>query len=154
MFEEERPHLKALPLLGMQYFEEVQRTVCDDSCVRVDHSSYAARPAAIGSKVRVRIFAQRIQIFDLQTGTLLRSHPKAERPGTVVLDDDRGVVVWIAPGTEVLLPVNCWADKGAYNKSLAHLARLFAANFQRFADGGGHVTPQEAERILEAGPRP
>lgn len=56
--------------------------------------------------------------------------------------------------TEVLLPVNCWADKGAYNKSLAHLARLFAANFQRFADGGGHVTPQEAERILEAGPRP
>lgn len=91
MFAEERPHLKALPLLGMQYFEEVQRTVCDDSCVRVEHSSYAARPAAIGSKVRVRIFAQRIQIFDLQTGTLLRSHPKAERPGTVVLPQDERV---------------------------------------------------------------
>ncbi|HNI77476.1 MAG TPA: IS21 family transposase, partial [Giesbergeria sp.] len=91
MFEEERPHLKALPLLGMQYFEEVQRTVCDDSCVRVDHSSYAARPAAIGSKVRVRIFAQRIQLFDLQTGTLLRSHPKAQRPGTVVLPQDERV---------------------------------------------------------------
>jgi transposase len=91
MFEEERPHLKALPLLGMQYFEEVQRTVCDDSCVRVDHSSYAARPAAIGSKVRLRIFAQRIQIFDLQTGTLLRSHPKAQRPGTVVLPPDERV---------------------------------------------------------------
>ncbi|GAA1315854.1 DUF402 domain-containing protein [Brachybacterium tyrofermentans] len=27
------------------------------------------------------------------------------RPGTVVLDDDRGMAVWIAPGTEVLLPV-------------------------------------------------
>ncbi|MGP9694852.1 DUF402 domain-containing protein [Brachybacterium sp. AOP25-B2-12] len=27
------------------------------------------------------------------------------RPGTVVLDDDRGTVLWIAPGTEVLLPV-------------------------------------------------
>jgi len=91
MFAEERPHLKALPLLGMQYFEEVQRTVCDDSCVRVEHSSYAARPAAIGSKVRLRIFAQRIQIFDLQTGTLLRSHPKAERPGTVVLPQDERV---------------------------------------------------------------
>ena len=91
MFAEERPHLKALPLLGMQYFEEVQRTVCDDSCVRVEHSSYAARPAVIGSKVRVRIFAQRIQIFDLQTGTLLRSHPKAERPGTVVLPQDERV---------------------------------------------------------------
>ena len=33
-------------------------------------------------------------------------HPtRTVRPGTVVLDDDRGVVVWIAPGTEVLLPV-------------------------------------------------
>ena len=91
MFEEERPHLKALPLLGMQYFDEAVRTVCDDSCVRVDHSSYAARPAAIGSKVRVRIFAQRIQIFDLHTGALLRSHPKAERPGTVVLPQDERV---------------------------------------------------------------
>lgn len=27
------------------------------------------------------------------------------RPGTVVLDDGRGVVLWIAPGTDVLLPV-------------------------------------------------
>jgi len=62
MFEEERTHLKALPLLGMQYFNEAVRTVCDDSCVRVDHSSYAARPAAIGSKVLVRIYAQRIEI--------------------------------------------------------------------------------------------
>ncbi|MDO5662246.1 MAG: DUF402 domain-containing protein [Brachybacterium sp.] len=33
-------------------------------------------------------------------------HPtRTVRPGTVVLDDDRGIVVWIAPGTEVLLPV-------------------------------------------------
>lgn len=34
--------------------------------------------------------------------------------------------------TEVLLPVNCWADKAAYGKSLAHLAALFANNFTRF----------------------
>lgn len=27
------------------------------------------------------------------------------RPGTCVLDDERGLAVWIAPGTEVLLPV-------------------------------------------------
>ncbi len=45
MFEEERAHLQALPVTRMQYFTEVQRTVCDDSCVRIDHSSYAARPA-------------------------------------------------------------------------------------------------------------
>jgi transposase len=85
MFEEERAHLKALPLLAMQYFSEAERTVCDDSCVRVQHSSYAARPAAIGSKVLVRIYAQRIEIRDIHTGALLRTHAKAERPGTVVL---------------------------------------------------------------------
>ena len=85
MFEEERPHLQPLPLLGMQYFEEVKRTVCDDACVRIDHSSYAARPAPIGSKVLVRVFTQRIEIRDLSSLELLRTHAKAERPGTVVL---------------------------------------------------------------------
>ncbi|WP_058235453.1 DUF402 domain-containing protein [Devriesea agamarum] len=34
------------------------------------------------------------------------AHPTITvRPGTCVLDDDRGIVLWIAPGTEVLLPV-------------------------------------------------
>ncbi len=90
MFEAERAHLKPLPLLGMQYFTQGVRTVCDDSCVRVDHSSYAARPAAIGSKVLVRIFEWRIEIRDLQ-GALLRTHAKAERPGSVVLPADERV---------------------------------------------------------------
>jgi len=90
MFEEERPHLKPLPLLGMQYFTQGVRTVCDDSCVRVDHSSYAARPAAIGSKVLVRIYERRIEIRDLH-GALLRTHTKAERPGSVVLPMDERV---------------------------------------------------------------
>ena len=40
MFKEERAHLKALPLLGMQYFTQAVRTVCDDSCVRVEHCRY------------------------------------------------------------------------------------------------------------------
>ena len=55
-----------------------------------DHSSYAARPAAIGSKVLVRIFERRIEIRDLQ-GALLRTHAKAERPGSVVLPADERV---------------------------------------------------------------
>lgn len=91
MFEEEKPHLQSLPLLGMQYFTEAQRTVYDDSCVRVDHSSYAARPAPIGSRVLVRVFERRIEIRDLQTQALLRTHPRAERPGTVVLPADERV---------------------------------------------------------------
>ena len=85
MFEEERPVLQPLPSQGMQYFTEVKRTVCDDSCVLVDHSSYAARPAPIGSQVLVRIFDHRLEIRDLRTQALLRGHARVERPGTVVL---------------------------------------------------------------------
>lgn len=85
MFEEERPHLQPLPSQPMQYFTEVKRTVCDDSCVLVARSSYAARPAPIGSLVLVRIFEHRIEIRDLQTQALLRGHARVERPGTVVL---------------------------------------------------------------------
>jgi hypothetical protein len=64
--------------------EQGLRTVCVESCVRVNHSNYAARPAAIGSKVLVHMFERRIEIRDLQ-GALLRTHAKAERQGTVVL---------------------------------------------------------------------
>jgi len=85
MFEEERPLLQPLPTLGMQFFTESQRTVCDDSCVRVDHSSYAARPAPIGSRVLVRRFEHRIEIRELKTQALLRTHARVERPGSVVL---------------------------------------------------------------------
>ena len=91
MFDEERAHLQPLPLTGMQYFTESQRTVCDDSCVRVDHSSYAARPAPIGSRVLVRVFEHLIEIRDLRTQALLRTHARAERPGTVVLPQDERV---------------------------------------------------------------
>ena len=85
MFQEEKPHLLPLPMLSMQYFVEAQYTVNDDSCVRVDHSSYAARPGAIGSRVLVRLFARRLEIRDLKTQVLLRTHDRADKPGTVVL---------------------------------------------------------------------
>ena len=91
MFEEERPHLQALPGTAMQYFTEVQRTVCDDSCVRIDHSSYAARPAPIGSKVLVRLFERRFEIRDLKSQQLLRTHSRVDRPGTVVLPQEERV---------------------------------------------------------------
>ena len=88
MFEEERPHLRALPALTFEYFTDKVYTVCDDTCVRVDHSSYAARPAPIGSLVLVRKFARRLEIRNLQTQALLRTHILADRPGTVVLPQD------------------------------------------------------------------
>ncbi|HEY7803043.1 MAG TPA: IS21 family transposase [Orrella sp.] len=88
MFEEERPLLKPLPIRGMEYFDEFVRTVCDDACIRVDHSSYAARPAQIHDKVLVRLFDKYLQIHDLQNQTLLRTHTRAQRRGTVVLPDE------------------------------------------------------------------
>jgi hypothetical protein len=91
MYEEERAHLQPLPVLGMHYFTEEQRTVCDDGCVRVGHSSYAARPAAIGKRVLVRLFARHIELRDINTHELLRTHQRAERPGTVVLPAEERV---------------------------------------------------------------
>lgn len=77
-----------MPTRNFEYFTDKVYTVCDDTCVRVDHSSYAARPAPIGSQVLVRKFARRLEIRNLQTQALLRIHTVAERPGTVVLPQD------------------------------------------------------------------
>jgi transposase len=121
MFEEERAHLKPLPLLGMQYFQEAQRSVCDDGCVRVDHSSYAARPAAIGQKVLVRIYTQRIEIRDIRSGALLRTHARAQRPGTVVLPQEERV---FNPSRETRQILRQAAEVGEHAARLCQL--LFA----------------------------
>lgn len=52
MFQEEKPHLRPLPVAPFRIFTEVVRTVCDDTTVRVDSSYYAARPAALRPKCR------------------------------------------------------------------------------------------------------
>ncbi len=88
VFQEERAHLGALPLQGFAYFTECERTVADDTCVCIDHSSYAARPAKIGSRVPVRLFDRHIEIRDRYAQALLRTHPRAQRPGSVLLPDD------------------------------------------------------------------
>jgi transposase len=87
MFQEERVHLKPLPLEGFRYYTEHERTVADDTCIRVEHSSYAARPALIGSRVLVRLYEQQIEIRDRHSHALLRTHPRAQRPGSVLLPD-------------------------------------------------------------------
>jgi len=87
MFQEERQLLQPLPLQGFQYFVQSQRTVYDDTCVRVDHSSYAARPALIGSRVLVRVFEHHLEIRHFQTQVLLRTHTLAARLGSVILPD-------------------------------------------------------------------
>jgi phosphoenolpyruvate carboxykinase (ATP) len=55
--------------------------------------------------------------------------------------------------SEVLMPSNTWADVEGYDKTLRNLATLFTENFKKFEDGGGHVTAEEAHKILSAGPK-
>lgn len=115
MFEEERAHLQPLPVMGMQYFTQEQRTVCDDGCVRVDHCSYAARPAAIGTVVLVRVFARRIEIRELGTQALLRTHTRAERPArwccrrrsASSIPHARRAASWPRPARSVPRPNGC-----------------------------------------------
>ena len=87
MFQEERSALRPLPLQGFQYFKQSEHTVYDDGCVRVDYSSYAARPARIGSKVLVRLFEHHLEIRDLHSQELLRTHARSHRPGSVAIPD-------------------------------------------------------------------
>lgn len=54
--------------------------------------------------------------------------------------------------TDVLMPVNTWADPEGYDQTMRHLAGLFQTNFTKYADGGGHITPEQAHTILLAGP--
>lgn len=88
MFQEEKPHLRPLPISAFRYFTEAVRTVCDDTTVRVDSSYYAARPAPIGSQVVVRIYTSTIEIRDHRTQALLRIHSRMARPGSVVLPNN------------------------------------------------------------------
>ncbi len=87
MFQEERAHLKALPLEGFRYFKEGVRTVQDDTTVQVDGAWYAARPARIGSEVLVRLYETELEIRDLHTLELIRRHGRARHKGEVNLPD-------------------------------------------------------------------
>lgn len=87
MFQEERAHLKALPIEGFRYFEEGKRTVQDDTTVQVDGAWYAARPAPIGAEVLIRLYEHEIEVRDLQTLELIRRHTRAACQGEVKLPD-------------------------------------------------------------------
>ncbi len=87
MFQEEKAHLRPLPAEPFRYFTECVRTVWDDTTVRVDNSSYAARPAAIGTAVLVRIYENVIEIRDYKNQALLRTHARAARAGSLLLPE-------------------------------------------------------------------
>ena len=91
MYQEEKPHLRPLPAAGFQYFQEVVRTVGDDTTVQVDNAWYAASPAALGTQVLVRIHDLDIEIRNIKTLALIRRHPRATRKGEVKLPDNERI---------------------------------------------------------------
>ena len=85
LYQEERPHLKALPVEAFQYFQEGVRTVDDAGLVQVDGRYYAALPARLYSQVKVRLFDRHLHIL-AEDGTVLRRHEKATRKGSITFD--------------------------------------------------------------------
>jgi hypothetical protein len=81
----------------------------------------SAMSVDIGAKVLVRIYTQRIEIRDINTAALLRTHPRAERPGTVVLPQDERV---FNPSRETRLILRQASEIGAHASRLCEL--LFA----------------------------
>jgi transposase len=89
LYQEEKPHLKPLPLEAFRYFRQETRTVDDAGLVPVDTSHYAALPAPLYSQVTVRIYDMHVEILD-EHGNLLRRHEKSARKGEYVLaEEDR-----------------------------------------------------------------
>jgi transposase len=87
MFQQERAHLKPLPLESFRYFAEGIRTVGDDTTIQVDSAWYAARPARIGSEVLIRLYEHELEIRDPHSLELIRRHPRARHKGEVNLPD-------------------------------------------------------------------
>ncbi len=121
MFQEERHHLRPLPIESFRYFTEGSRTVLDDTTVQVDGAWYAARPAPIGAAVLVRLYAHEIEIRDLKTLALIRRHSRATHKGektvtlkvgdTVVLLKDG--VIKIETKKDITLKISGSNDQGA-----------------------------------------
>lgn len=52
----------------------------------------------------------------------------------------------------LLNPRDAWEDVGAFDGALTHLGEIYAANFAKYADGGGFVDAGLAAAIVAAGP--
>jgi len=103
------------------------------------NTGWTGGPYGVGK--RMSIAHTRAIIDAIHDGSLA----KAE----TVADPVFGVAVPTAcPGVpdEVLVPKNAWADKAAYDEQARHLAGLFHANFEKYAD-------QASDEIKAAAPK-
>jgi transposase len=84
MFQEERAHLQPLPLQGFAYFTECERTVGDDTCIRLapPHSRHGRESGAPGpGRKRVERRFGQVGVGGLVDGFQSRRQPLAILPG-------------------------------------------------------------------------
>lgn len=80
LYEEEKPHLKALPLSPFRCFTQHTRTVDDAGLIVVEQKYYPALPAPPHSEVTVRVYEHEVEILDAH-GQVLRRHEKKTARG-------------------------------------------------------------------------
>lgn len=88
MFQEEKPFLSPLPLIGFQRFRQETRKVSDDGTIQVGQSYYSALPAPLHQEVIVRIYADEIEIIDPRSMEKIRTHQKSHRAGEVKMEPE------------------------------------------------------------------
>jgi hypothetical protein len=105
-FEEERPHLKALPPSLFPAYQEARRSVHRDSYVEVAKAYYQVPPEYIGGQVWVRWDGRCVRIFNLRMEQV-QMHVRIE-PGK--FSHTLGVGGWSAP---VRSSCRHWVDRAA-----------------------------------------
>jgi transposase len=89
MYEEEKPHLRPLPLEPFRYYAHGERTVHLDGAVEVEGAYYHLPPGHLGRRVHVQWDSLHVRILDPRTGALLREHVRQKRGGRRMRDEDR-----------------------------------------------------------------
>jgi transposase len=89
MFEEEKPHLRPLPLEPFRYYRYGERTVHLDGAVEVDGAYYHLPPGHLGRRVAVQWDALHVRVLDPRTGALLREHLRQTRGRRRIREEDR-----------------------------------------------------------------
>ncbi|MED6108590.1 Protein kinase C-like 1 [Stylosanthes scabra] len=100
-----------------------------------------------GSGSRIKLAYTRKIIDAIHSGSLLNAkYKKTEIFGFEIPTEVQGVP------SEILDPVNAWADKNAYKETLLKLAGLFKNNFETFTDYKIGTSDKLTQEILAAGP--
>ena len=102
------------------------------------NTGWSGGPYGVGSRIKLKY--TRAMLEAIYSGELSTAP-------SVVDPRFRFEVITECPGvpSEILQPINTWADKDAFHDTANKLAELFIENFREYADG---VSPQ----VLKAGP--